>query len=40
MVQRPDNQSELTVKKAAVISFELFLAGAILVAAVAFLVTD
>ena len=38
MVQRPDNQPEQTAKKAAVISLEVFLAGAILIAAVAFLV--
>jgi hypothetical protein len=38
MLQRPDNQREQTAKKAAVFSLEVFLAGAILVAAVAFLV--
>jgi hypothetical protein len=38
MVQRPDNQSEQAAKRAAVISAELFLASAILIAAVAFLV--
>jgi hypothetical protein len=38
MLQSPDNQPEQTAKKAAVLSLEVFLAGAILVAAVAFLV--
>jgi hypothetical protein len=38
VVQQPDNQAEQTAKKAAVISLEVFLAGAILIAAVAFLV--
>ena len=38
MLQRPDNQPEQTAKKAAVLSLELFLASAILIAAVAFLV--
>jgi hypothetical protein len=36
MLQRPDNQQ--AAKKAAVMSLEVFLAGAILIAAVAFLV--
>ena len=38
MAQRPDSQPEQTAKKAAVISLELFVASAILIAAVAFLV--
>jgi hypothetical protein len=38
MVQRPDSQPEQAAKKAAVIGLELFLASAILIAAVAFLV--
>jgi hypothetical protein len=37
MVQRPD-QPEQTAKRGAVLSLEVFLAGAILIAAVAFLV--
>jgi hypothetical protein len=40
MLQRPDHQPEQRAKKAAVISLELFVAGAILIAAVAFLVVD
>jgi hypothetical protein len=39
MLQRPNDPPKLTAKKAAVVlSLELFLAGAILIAAVAFLV--
>jgi hypothetical protein len=38
VVQQPDNQPEQTAKKAAVFSLEVFLAGAILIAALAFLV--
>ena len=38
MSQPPDNQPERTATKAAVLSLELFLASAILIAAVAFLV--
>jgi hypothetical protein len=38
VLQQPDNQPEQTAKKAAVFGLEVFLAGAILIAAVAFLV--
>ena len=38
MLRRPNNLPEQTAKNAAVISLEVFLAGAILIAAVAFLV--